>query len=139
MWVDLWKSLLYTHPILGLWRSITSFVAILLSQKFLSYTCNDRKVMLPNFKAAGQIQAELHVLKMENWMCVYISHLLANPVKYCSINTGRMLKVINLVEFLLMTMPLLFSIYSIKILLCTFTFCLFSRWHIWENYLLCHL
>ena len=71
MWVDLWKGLLYMHPILQLWRSITSFVAALLSQKCLSFTCNDRKVMLPNCKAAGQTEAELHLKMEELNVCIY--------------------------------------------------------------------
>ena len=34
-------------------------------QNFQSYKSNDRRVMLPNFKAVGQTQAELHSLKVE--------------------------------------------------------------------------
>ena len=47
---------------------ITSVVSELLGRSFLSYKCNDRKVLLPNFKAVGQTQVELqltHVLKVE--------------------------------------------------------------------------
>ena len=59
------KGVLYMFPILWLWRGITSFINELLRQNFQSYKCNDRTVLLPNFKAVGQIQAELHSLKVE--------------------------------------------------------------------------
>ena len=38
---------------------------------FQSYKCNDRTVQLPNFKAIGQTQAELHSLKVEKlYACI---------------------------------------------------------------------
>ena len=45
--------------------SITSVISELLDQTFQSYKCNDRTVLLPNFKAVGQTQSELHSLKFE--------------------------------------------------------------------------
>ena len=63
MWLNLRKWVLYTHPILWHCRGITSFINKLLSRTFPSYKCNDRTVLLPNLKAVGQTQAELHSLK----------------------------------------------------------------------------
>ena len=65
MWPDLRKGVLYTHPIVQIWSGITSFISKLLSWKFLPYKCNDRPVLLPNFKTVGQTPAELHSLKVE--------------------------------------------------------------------------
>ena len=67
MWPDLWKGVLYMHSFVWLWSGITSFVSELLSWNFLSYKCNDRKVLLSNFKAVGQthVNVELHSFKVE--------------------------------------------------------------------------
>ena len=47
--------------------------------------------MLPNIKAVDKTQAALYVLEVEELdVCIYIRHLLANLVTYCSINNGRM-------------------------------------------------
>ena len=62
------KGVLYMHPIVQLLSGITSFISKLLNWTFLSYKSNDRKVLLPNFKVVGQIQAELYSLKVQ---CVY--------------------------------------------------------------------
>ena len=49
---------------------------------FLSYKYNDRKEdLLPNFKAVGPTQAELHILKVEK-LDACIGPLSANPVTY---------------------------------------------------------
>ena len=53
----------------------------LLGQIFQSYTCNDRTVLLPNFKAVGQTQAELHSLKVEK-LDACIRPLFTNLVTY---------------------------------------------------------
>ena len=67
---ELAKRVLYMHTVLRLWRCITSFLSELTGQKFQSYKCNDKTVVLPNFKAVRQTQAELHSLKVENGICV---------------------------------------------------------------------
>ena len=59
------EGVLYTHPILWLWRSIPSVVNKLLCPKFQSPKSNDRTVLLSNFKAVGQTQAGLHSLKVK--------------------------------------------------------------------------
>ena len=51
------------------------FVSELLGRTFYRCKCNDRTVLLPNFKAVGQTQAELHSLKVEK-LYVYIRPLL---------------------------------------------------------------
>ena len=55
------KSLIHASDFV----SITSCISELLGQNFQSYKCNDRIVLLLNFKAVGQTQAELHSLKCE--------------------------------------------------------------------------
>ena len=81
MWPDLRKGVLYTHLIMLLCRGIASFVNKILSWNFVSNTYNDRKGYLPNFKAVGQIGAELHIFKVEK-MDACITPLFANPVTY---------------------------------------------------------
>ena len=90
MWLDLRKGVLYTHLIMQLCRGIASFVNKILSWNFASNKYNDRKSYLPNFKAAGQTGAELHIFKVEK-MDACIRPLFANPVTYvhavcCSLN-----------------------------------------------------
>ena len=75
------KRVLYTDLILWLWSSITSFISDLLGQNIQSYKCNDRTVLLPNFKAVGQTQSELHSLKVEN-LDACIRPLFANSITY---------------------------------------------------------
>ena len=65
MWPNLQKGVLYTRPIVQLWRGITSFASKLLNWNFQYYKYNDRRVLLPNFKAVGPTQTELHPLKAE--------------------------------------------------------------------------
>ena len=60
---------------------------MLLGQNFQSYKYNDRTVLLPNFKAGGQTQAELHSVKVENFD-VYITPLIANLVTIICIYIG---------------------------------------------------
>ena len=50
---------------------------ILLSCKY-----NDTRVLIQNFKAVDHTRAELHVLKVENWMCVHIRSLFPYPITY---------------------------------------------------------
>ena len=71
------------HPIFQLWRGITSPVR---KPKFLSYKYNERKIMLPNFKAVDPIQAELHIPKFEKLNASTYNTLFANPVMYDIIN-----------------------------------------------------
>ena len=52
---------------------------MLLHYKFHPHSLNDRKVWLQNFKAVAQLQAELHLLKVEK-LDVCIRPLFANPV-----------------------------------------------------------
>ena len=81
MWPDLWKGVLYTRLIFQLWRGITSLVSKLLGWNFLSYKYNNRKVLLPIFKAVSSIQAELYILKVEK-LDACIRPLFTNPVTY---------------------------------------------------------
>ena len=68
--LNLQNGVLYTHPILWLWRGITSFISELLGQDFQSCKCNDR---------TDQKQAELHSLKFEKLdACIW--PLFANSV-----------------------------------------------------------
>ena len=85
MWPKLQKGILYTCCILWLWRDITSFVSELLGQNFQSYKCNDRTVLLPNFKAVSQTQVELHSLKVEKLdACIRpIQSHLQLPTRFC--------------------------------------------------------
>ena len=59
------RGLIHASSDLKLCRGITLFISELLGRNFQSYKCNDRTVLLPNFKAVGQTQAELHSLKVE--------------------------------------------------------------------------
>ena len=47
------------------WRDIPSFMSKFLGWNVSSYKCNDRTVLLWNFRAVGQKQAELYSLKVE--------------------------------------------------------------------------
>ena len=69
MWPDLQKRVLHVHPTLQLWRGITSFVSKLSQQNLLSYKINDEEVLLPNFKALDEIQAELYAREKLN-VCI---------------------------------------------------------------------
>ena len=51
------------HQILQMLRNITAFVSKLLSSKFLPYKYNDRRVLIPNFKAVGYMS-----LNSKKWM-----------------------------------------------------------------------
>ena len=79
------KRVLYTYPIVRLLCGITLFISKLLSWKFLSYKCNDGKVLLPNFKAVGLTQAELYSLKFEKLdVCIrpFFANLVTNNVSF---------------------------------------------------------
>ena len=89
MWPNLQNLVLYTHPILRLWRDIT-FFSELSGQKFQSYQCNDRTVLLPNFKAIGQTQAELYSLKVEE-LDACTRPLFTNSVTYVVTNNSSVL------------------------------------------------
>ena len=71
---------IYTYPMLQVWSSITSFNNKILNWNFLWCKYNDRNILLPNFKAVGQTQAEWHSLKSNNWM--FYKTLFAGPVTY---------------------------------------------------------
>ena len=75
------KLVLSKHPILQLCRGKTSFISKLLGWKFQCCKCNDRTVLLLNFKAVDQTQAELHSLKVEK-LDVYARPLFTNSVTY---------------------------------------------------------
>ena len=85
-WPSLQKRVLYMHSILWLWRGITSFISELSGQTFQSYKSNDRMVLLPNFKAVGQTQTELHSLKVEK-LDACIRPIFANLVTIIAIAT----------------------------------------------------
>ena len=59
------EGLIHEFNFVTLKRGTTSFISELSGQYFQSYKYNDRTVLLPNFKAVGQTQAELHSLKVE--------------------------------------------------------------------------
>ena len=67
--------------------------------KFQSYKCNDGKVLLPNFKAEGQTQAELHVLKFEK-LDACIRSLFANSVTYTHCTNDMTLVMITIIMIL---------------------------------------
>ena len=48
--------------------SPTNFLSFTVWYLIFSYKYNDRKVLLQNVKTVDKTQAELHILKVDNWM-----------------------------------------------------------------------
>ena len=103
------KSLIHTSNL----KKHNFILSKLLGQNFQSYRCNDRKVLLPNFKTVDQAQAdELHTLQVEKlehvsdpfhksghlyaWVNTkYFKHTLLSQLTMCAIKCILIWKILH--------------------------------------------